>query len=118
MSSAAAASSAMGGSGWSGAAVGRERLLCCGPRRVEVGEAFDVLAGGDEQLAGVLGGDAEQADRAWRGDRDERGKMSVEHFDLAFELAYAFGDAAECELGRLQRLVQSRPVGPQPQAER
>src|SRR6266516_4801264 len=47
----------------------------------EVGEGglaaqpFDVLAGADEQLAAVLGGDAEQAGRPWRGAGDQHGQL-------------------------------------------
>ena len=60
----------------------------------------------------MLGRDAEQARRSWRGGRDERGEVLVEQLDLPVELADAFGDAAQRELGRLQRLVQLRPIGP------
>jgi len=41
----------------------------------------------------------------------------VEQADLAVELAGALGDAAQGELGRLQRLVHACRVGPQTQAE-
>jgi len=60
----------------------------------------------------VLAGNAEQAGRAWRGGRDELGEVSIKHSDLTFELAHTLGDGAQRELCRLQRLVQSRPIGP------
>src|SRR5438309_7854759 len=82
-----------------------------------VAESFDVLAGADEELAAVLGGDAEQACCPWRGGGDEPGEVRVEQADLELELAGAFGDAAQRELGCLQRFVHPRRVGPQTQAE-
>src|SRR6266542_5746292 len=59
-----------GGRDWAGAAETREGAV--------VRESLDVLASGDDELAGVLGGDAEQAHRPWRGGRDERGEVLVE----------------------------------------
>src|SRR6266496_4406527 len=93
-----------GGGDWTGSAETGEGAV--------VRKPLDVLAGGGEQLAGVLGRDAEQARRSRRGRRDQRGELLVEQPDLPVEVAHASGDAAQRELCRLQRLVQSRPIGP------
>ena len=82
-----------------------------------VAESFDVLARADEQLAAVLGGDTEQARCPRRSSGDEPGEVRVEQADLDLELARAFSDAAQSELGRLQRFVHPRRVGPQTQTE-
>lgn len=48
-------------------------------------EAIDALPGGDQELAGVAGGDPEQRDGAWSGARDERLQAAVELSDLLVE---------------------------------
>src|SRR4051794_32880988 len=48
-------------------------------------EAADVLAGRNEHLAGVAGGDAQQRGGSWRGARDKRSELGVELDDLVVE---------------------------------
>ena len=67
-----------------GAAECRERAVAA--------EAVDVLAGGDEQLPGVPGRDAQQLRGAWSGPRDERLELGVELGDLGVEDVDALGE--------------------------
>jgi hypothetical protein len=73
-------------------------------------EAVDVLAGGDEQLRRVLGADAEQCGRLRCSGGDERTKAAVEFVDLGVKVTDASGEAAERELGCLERFVQPAAV--------
>jgi len=79
--------------------------------RAVVAHAFDVSAGGDEQLAGVAGGDREQARGARRRGGDQRCERGVELGDLAVELGDAATDRAQRKLGGLLGLVQAAGVG-------
>src|SRR5947209_8761494 len=69
-------------------------------------QALDVLAGGDEELAGALGADREELDRARGGEGDESLELLVELGDLALELARTSCEAAQRELRSLRWLVQ------------
>jgi hypothetical protein len=82
-----------------------------------VAGSFDVLSGGDEQLAGVAGRDAKQLGRARRGGRDERGEVFVERSDLLVELLDASRERAEREPRALGGLSQVGGVRSQAQAE-
>ena len=55
---------------WAGAAERRERALA-------VAQPIDVLAGGDQELAGVTGRDPQQTRRSGCGGRDQRRELSV-----------------------------------------
>src|SRR3954466_12631096 len=68
-------------------------------------EAVDVLPGGDEQLAGVAGGNGKQLCGAWRGGGDQRPEGFVEGGDLVVEFGDASGERAQRELGGLDGLV-------------
>jgi hypothetical protein len=80
-------------------------------------EALDVLAGGDEQLAGALGADSEELDGPRSGGGDELLELSVEFEEFAVERTDASGEATEGVLGRLQRLMQVRGVGTEAEAQ-
>lgn len=69
-------------------------------------------------MARGLGADAEEAERAGRDACDEVLELLVELEDLAVELVDAAGEAAEGELGGLQRFVDPLSVGSQLPAER
>jgi len=81
-------------------------------------EALDVLAGGDEQLAGVAGGDAQQLSRARRGRLDERLELDVEVGDLGVERVDPAGERAQRELRGLGGPMQLARAGPQAATER
>jgi len=81
-------------------------------------EAPDVLARGDQELAGVPGRNGEQLGGARRGGGDQRREPFIEGEDLAVELGDAPGERAQRELGGLQRLVQTLQIGAQTGAER
>src|SRR3954471_16675932 len=63
-------------------------------------EAVDVLAGGDEQLAGVAGGDGKQLCGAWRGGGDHRREMFVEGGDLVVRVRRRVGRASAARAWR------------------
>jgi hypothetical protein len=64
-------------------------------------ETFDVLAGRDDEGAGVPGRDAEQRDGARRDPGDKICEVLVESVDVAVELDRALSHGAERELGCL-----------------
>src|SRR5512133_1036308 len=70
--------------GFAGGGGHRTRAAECSERRFAA-EPVDVLSGGDEQPAGVTGGDPEQAGRTRRCLADERLELPVEHGDLVVE---------------------------------
>ena len=94
---------ARGGRDRAGAAEHRERALAA--------ESLDVLPGGDEQLAGVAGRDAEQLDRAWCGGRDELLELAVQGGDLLIKRLDPLS-------GRPQRELRSLRRGPELPARR
>src|ERR1700733_6859658 len=73
-----------------GAAEHRERSFAA--------EAVDVLPGGDEQLTGVPGGDAEQLDGARCGSRDEWLEFVIQVGDFEIESLDPLSDRAQREL--------------------
>jgi hypothetical protein len=76
------------------------------------------LAGGDQQLAGVSGRDAEQSCRSWSRGRDERRQLPVELGDLVVQERDAACEAAQSELRRVGRLAEPVSVRAQLPAER
>ncbi|HZQ66770.1 MAG TPA: hypothetical protein VFA66_16255 [Gaiellaceae bacterium] len=74
-------------------------------------KAVDVLAGGDEQLAGASGADTEEGDRARGGCCDELLELAIKLVEFAVEVADPPGEAAKGELGRLERFEQPAGVG-------
>ena len=81
-------------------------------------QALDVLAGGDQQRAGVCGGDRDARGCRRRCGRDELLELAVKPLDLGVEVERSACERPEGGLGGVQRLVQSRLVGAQPGAER
>jgi hypothetical protein len=77
-------------------------------------QAFDVLAGGDQELAGGLGADAEEPGGAGCGRRDELLELLIKLVDLPVEVLDAVGEAAEGELGGLGWFVDAPEIGAQP----
>jgi hypothetical protein len=65
-----------------------------------VAEAFGVVAGGDEELAGGLGADALLGEEPWRGGPGELGEVDVELADLGGERFPAAGEVPQRPLGR------------------
>jgi|SRR5450755_49567 hypothetical protein len=68
---------ARGRGDWAGATDGSERRFAV--------EALDVLAGCDEHLSGVAGGDPEQLHGAWGSGRDKSLEVVVERRDFSVE---------------------------------
>src|SRR5215211_1919330 len=91
--------------GFAGGGGHRARAAECGECRFAA-EPVDVLSGGDEQPAGVTGGDPEQPRRARRCLADERLELPVEDADLAVERVDAPGDRSQRELRGVHRPLQ------------
>lgn len=76
-----------------------------------VSEPVDVLAGGDEQGAGVGDADAEEGGRVWGCNPDELLELCVEFGDLVVEVADSAGEAAQAEFRSVERLAEPCAVG-------
>jgi len=88
-----------------------------GERRVAA-QALDVLSRGDQQLAGVAGGDAQQLGGAGRGGAHERLELGVELGDLGVEGLDASGQRSQRELGGVDGTMQLARAGAQAATQR
>jgi len=81
-------------------------------------EAFDVLAGGDQQRAGVAGGDRDsRGPRRCRGG-EESLELAVEQLDLGVEIDHSARERPQRRFGGVDGFVQPRLVGAKLRAER
>jgi hypothetical protein len=71
-----------------------------------VGEPGDVLAGGDEELGGVVGADAEPDQSPGRSAPNQAGELLVEAGDLGVEAFDPASGAAQRRLGGVGGLVE------------
>ena len=69
-------------------------------------EPVDVLAGGDQQLPGVAGGDSEQLDGAGSGGGDELLELLVKMLDLAVEGVDPVGEGSQRECRGLDGVAE------------
>jgi hypothetical protein len=80
-------------------------------------EPGDILDGGDQGLAVMMGADTEQGDGAWGDRTDELVELLIQLSDLGDEGPNATGHGVHRQLGDLQRTRQLAPIRAQVSAD-